>query len=231
MENHTTEWALLFPLRAGLFAMKSSSVDRLKKNLKESPSTCRLRMRRGSSMSDLDKVASNTLPDLVRSTTANQQLGASPASLPHSPHLSRSFLSSNTTSIRGSFGDLMNQKKYGSSQWSVRSETLIARTVPLSTVTPKQSPSPLAADLSLEGSLDETHGGPLTAAQRTKKLSRLIKQQRSVIQWKTMAECLVRIFDCFIRLSASCSFCLCEFLLELNRANLKNIIGRKLKTL
>ncbi|RZC39305.1 hypothetical protein BDFB_014314, partial [Asbolus verrucosus] len=196
VEAHTTEWALLFPLRAGMFAMKSSSVTRSVDHLKKkapADSPDRLRMRRGSSMSELDKMSSSPLPDLVRSTTANQHLGAGPASLPHSPHLSRSFLSSTTVSVRGSIGDLMNQKKYGSSQWSVRSETLIARTVPLSTVTPRQSPSPLTADLSLEGSLDEVCG-PLTAAQRTKKLSRLIRQQRSAFQKKTMAECLVRVF-------------------------------------
>ncbi|KXZ75740.1 hypothetical protein TcasGA2_TC035020 [Tribolium castaneum] len=169
MDSHSTEWALLFPLKAGLFTMKSST------SLKTNPSTPRLRMRRGSSMSDLDKLSS-TLPDLVRSTTTN-------TSLPHSPHLSRSFLSSNTPSVRGSIGDLMNQKKYGSSQWSVRSETLIARTVPLSTVTTK-SLSPLEV---------EVEEGPLTAAQRTKKLSRLIKQQRSVGQWR-IVESLVRSF-------------------------------------
>nr|XP_015840298.1 PREDICTED: uncharacterized protein LOC107399115 [Tribolium castaneum] len=172
MDSHSTEWALLFPLKAGLFTMKSST------SLKTNPSTPRLRMRRGSSMSDLDKLSS-TLPDLVRSTTTN-------TSLPHSPHLSRSFLSSNTPSVRGSIGDLMNQKKYGSSQWSVRSETLIARTVPLSTVTTK-SLSPLEV---------EVEEGPLTAAQRTKKLSRLIKQQRSVGQWR-IVESLVSDHVCF----------------------------------
>lgn len=58
---------------------------------------------------------------------------------------------------------------------------MIARTVPLSTVTPK-TPSPMEFE-------DE---GPLTAAQRTKKLSRLIKQQRSVGQWRTTVEWTVR---------------------------------------
>lgn len=50
----------------------------------------RLRMRRGSSMSDIDKIAlPGNIPDLVRSSTANHKLSASPASVPHSPYLSR----------------------------------------------------------------------------------------------------------------------------------------------
>lgn len=182
-DEHTTERALLFPLKAGLFTMKSStftrSVDRLKKNTKpkESTNDNRLKMRRGSSMSELDKLAAEPLPDLVRSTTATNHLSASPASVPHSPYLSRSYIS-NTTSVRGSIGDLMNQKKYGSSQWSVRSETLIARTVPLSTVTPRHSPSGLGQDV-LDFGDDDDLSGPLTTAQRTQRLSRLIKQQRN----------------------------------------------------
>lgn len=96
-EERTTERALLFPLKAGLFAMKSStitrSVERIKLKCtpsKSAPETSRLKMRRGSSMSELDKLtAPGVTTDLVRSTTANQQLSASPASLPHSPYLSR----------------------------------------------------------------------------------------------------------------------------------------------
>lgn len=191
--THTTEWALLHPLKTGLTAMKSSTVtrstDRVRKKgvVKEISEMSRLRMRRGSSMSELDKLSASPLPDLVRSTTTNQRLSASPAgSLPHSPYLSRSFLSSNMTSVQGSIGDLMNQKKYGSSQWSIRSETLIARTVPLSTVTPRHSPPALSAELSMESTLEEIDlCGPLTTAQRTQKLSRLIRQQRAVIQRKT----------------------------------------------
>ncbi|KAJ8932399.1 hypothetical protein NQ314_014693, partial [Rhamnusium bicolor] len=195
-DTRTTEFALLFPLKAGLFTMKSSSVarsaERIKKKsgAKEIPTHSRLRMRRGSSMSDLDKMSQEPLPDLVRSTTATQQLSVSPAgSLPHSPYLSRSFLSSNTTSVRGSIGDLMNQKRFGSSQWSVRSETLIAKTVPLSTVTSRQSPTPRhSQSLSMEDTLrdDDDVCGPLTAAQRTQRLSRLIKQQRACLQWKSV---------------------------------------------
>ncbi|KAL3279650.1 hypothetical protein HHI36_017156 [Cryptolaemus montrouzieri] len=191
--THTTEWALLFPLKTGLFAMRSSntrSTDRLKTktSVKKISENERIRMRRGSSLSELDKLAENTLPDLVRSTTTQHQLSLSPASLPHSPFLSRSLMSSNTASVRGSIGDLMNQKKFGSSQWSVRSETLIAKTVPLSTVTPRHSPPSVSCELSMENTLDEFDTlGPLTAAQRTQKLSRLIKQQRSAIHRKTVS--------------------------------------------
>lgn len=223
-KHHTTEWALLFPLKAGLFTMKSStmtrSAERIKKktSCKEMPtsssSSCnnnnnRLGMRRGSSMSDLDKMSNRTtLPDLVRSTTANQHFSTSPVSLPHSPCLSRSFLSSNTTiSVRGSIGDLMNQKKYGSSQWSVRSETLIAKTVPLSTVTPRHSPPPVETSSNCitiqvndeqnnveDDDDDDGPCGPLTAAQRTQRLSKLIKQQRISLQRKSQ---MVRIYKYF----------------------------------
>lgn len=196
--HHSTEWALLFPLRTGLFSMKSStvtrSVERIKKKnpAKYVAATGDTRMRRGSSLSDLDKLSANTLRDLVRSTTANQQLSASSASVPHSPYLSRSYLSSNTASVRGSIGDLMNQKIHGSSQWSVRSETLIAKTVPLSTVTPRQSP-PLQyveVDKGKEDLLDEAASGPLTVAQRTQRLSRLIKQQRNSLNHHRYTVCL-----------------------------------------
>lgn len=193
-DKHSTEWALLFPLKAGLFSMKHSSItrsaDRLKKksNAKDLPESNRLRMRRGSSMSELDKLSGGLLPDLVRSTTANHQLSTSPASLPHSPCFSRSLLSTTSPSVRDSIGDLMNQKKYGSSQWSVRSETLIARMVPLSTVTPRQSPpgSVPKEDVSMDSVIcDETdNNGPLTTAQRAQRLSRLIKQQRSTLTKK-----------------------------------------------
>ncbi|KAK5649190.1 hypothetical protein RI129_000219 [Pyrocoelia pectoralis] len=189
-DKHSTEWALLFPLRAGLFSVRHSGVtrshDRIKKKRpsKETPKDDRLGMRRGSSMSELDKLSSSgLLPDLVRSTTAHHQLSASPASVPHSPYLSRSGISTASHSVRDSIGDLMNQKKYGSSQWSVRSESLIARLVPLSTVTPRQSPPEMGpkSDVSIHSFISEEsdNSGPLTTAQRAQRLSRLIKQQRS----------------------------------------------------
>lgn len=189
-DSHTTEHALLFPLKAGLFTMKSSkthSADQLKKSThpKKIPDTSRLKMRRGSSMSELDKLQAGPLPDLVRSTTANNQLSLSPASVPHSPYLSRSVLST-TTSVRGSIGDLMNQKKYGSSQWSIRSETLIARTVPLSTVTPRHSPPGHRTEFLEEAFQVDLPSGPLTVAQRTQRLSKLLKQQRASISYRQM---------------------------------------------
>lgn len=194
-DAHSTEWALLFPLKAGLFTMKSSTVtksaEQLKKNYKHKniPDSNRLNMRRGSSMSELDKLSAGLLPDLVRSTTANNHLSLSPASVPHSPYLSRSIVS-NTPSVRGSIGDLMNQKKYGSSQWSIRSETLIAKTVPLSTVTPKQSPPGSRHEyLDEDAFADDDTLGPLTAAQRTQRLSRLIKQQQTHLTRKHMMVC------------------------------------------
>lgn len=187
----STEWALLFPLKAGLFAMKSSlssrSVARSEKDDKDGFSKknppSRARMRRGSSLSDLDKLQSKPiLPDVVKSTEKCSE------SLPHSPALSRTNLQLGSSSVRGSIGDLMNMKKYGGSNWSVRSETLIAKAVPLSTVTSKQSPS---IDRSMEDDLEnEVHdefpitGKPLTCAQRTQRLSKLIKKQQRRWQLK-----------------------------------------------
>ncbi|KAL0118448.1 hypothetical protein PUN28_009244 [Cardiocondyla obscurior] len=191
----STEWALLFPLKAGLFAMKSSlsskSVSRgekerdrlsLKKNLAP-----RAKIRRGSSLSDLDKLQSKAiLPDVVKSTEK-----CCSESLPHSPALSRTNLQLGSSSVRGSIGDLMNMKKYGGSTWSVRSETLIAKAVPLSTVTTKQS-SPI--DKSMEDNLEDelqdefpVSGKALTCAQRTQRLSRLIKKQRRIMVFSPSA--------------------------------------------
>ncbi|XP_043478963.1 uncharacterized protein LOC122509189 [Leptopilina heterotoma] len=184
MENKgkSTEWALLFPLKAGLFAMKTSISPRNispreKEKFPKEKYGQRVRIRRGSSLSDLDKLIQNksTLPDVVRSTTEKGS-----ESLPHSPAFSRTNLQLGSPQVRGSIGDLMNLKKYGGSTWSVRSETLIARVVPLSTVTPKQS-SPVERDE--EDFLDDfleyqTAGEPLTCAQRTVRLSKLIKKQR-----------------------------------------------------
>ncbi|KAG5893614.1 hypothetical protein JTB14_006284 [Gonioctena quinquepunctata] len=128
-------------------------------------------MRRGSSLSNLDQI-SQALPDLVRCTTADNHLFvASDDHLQNSPNASRSFLaSSNTMSIGGSFGDLMNMKQFGSSQWSLRSESLIAKTVPLSTVTSKNH---------AKNYFPDEMNVSLTAAQRTLRLSKLIEQQRN----------------------------------------------------
>lgn len=189
MDAHekSMERALLFPLKAGLSAMKSSlyskSVSRSEKDVKETASKKtiqpRARMRRGSSLSDLDKLQSKTiLPDVVKSTEKCSE------SLPHSPALSRTNLQLGSSSVRGSIGDLMNMKKYGGSNWSVRSETLIAKAVPLSTVTPKQSSPVERSEDDLEGEMEDefpVSGKPLTCAQRTQRLSRLIKKQKRMM--------------------------------------------------
>lgn len=176
--GRNTEWALLFPLKAGLFAMKSSTKVKVTKS--KSSDKDRSKMRRGSSLSELDKLTVNSA-DFMRSATASQHLAASPVSLPQSPYLSRSLLSSNATSLKGSIGDLMNLKKYGSSQWSVRSESLIARTMPLTTVTTRPSPreSMLVIPCDFEDEWWDVKG-PLTTAQRTQKLSRLIERSTEI---------------------------------------------------
>ncbi|EFN64437.1 hypothetical protein EAG_00867 [Camponotus floridanus] len=183
----STEWALLFPLKAGLFAMKSSlslkSVNRSEKENKErflkKSFQPRAKIRRGSSLSDLDKLQSKrSLPDVVKSTEKCSE------SLPHSPALSRTNLQLGSNSVRGSIGDLMNMKKYGGSNWSVRSETLIAKAVPLSTVTSKNSQVGKSVDDDLENELQDEFsisGKPLTCAQRTQRLSRLIKKQKRMM--------------------------------------------------
>ncbi|XP_029166172.1 uncharacterized protein LOC114936974 [Nylanderia fulva] len=90
-----------------------------------------------------------------------------------------------SSSVRGSIGDLMNMKKYGGSNWSVRSETLIAKAVPLSTVTTRRNSQ---VEKSVEDDLEDEQqnespisGKPLTCAQRTQRLSRLIKKQKRMM--------------------------------------------------
>lgn len=167
-------------------SLSSKSVSREKeRTIKEKilpQAHFRNRIRRGSSLSDLDKLhAKIPLPDVVRSTEK-----CCSGSLTHSPAFSRTNLELASSHVRGSIGDLMNLKKYGGSNWSVRSETMIAKVVPLSTVTPKQSP-PLEKDLEeicrdIEdyqvSQVDLGSCGPLTCAERTQRLSRLIKKHR-----------------------------------------------------
>lgn len=100
----------------------------------------------------------------------------------------------------GSFGDLMNQKKFYSSQWSVRSETLIAKTVPLSTVTPRHSPTPSCWGIfPMEDVESNADGGPLTSVQRTNKLSKLIRHQKNFLKWKNQVVCKFLFFMIFWR--------------------------------
>lgn len=219
-DDKTTEWALLFPLKAGLFPVKSSTMSRTesrkahhhlsalglnihKKVLRkksseaepdmEPPTGQRLRMRRGSSMSELDKIQSaGGLPDLIRSSTNQSQLGSAQSTLllkgygsvPHSPAMSRNLISvTRTYSNQGSIGDLMNLKRFGGSSWSVRSETLIAKAVPLSTVTPKLSPGsppspPTPPPMPRPPPTVVVSTSAMTAAQRTQRLSRLLRDTR-----------------------------------------------------
>lgn len=113
-EKFQSDRTILHTLKTEFLKMKSSNVSpcvnvtKKKSGAKHCETLChhpqqrRLGMRRGSSMSDLEKLSQEPLPDLVRSTTTNYQLSASPVgTLSQSPNLSRSFVSSNTTSIRG----------------------------------------------------------------------------------------------------------------------------------
>ncbi|KAJ9574569.1 hypothetical protein L9F63_008265, partial [Diploptera punctata] len=161
------------------------------------PAPAAMKLRRRSSMSDIDKGTSQSSHHLRVS-------GDGYDSVPHSPGTPRR---SNTPDIGAcsSIGDLMNLK-YRGSTWSVRScqETLIAKMVPLDTVTPRGSapPSPLQdhkqQDLSHIGSkesdtsssefedeLDDVVNGmpqrKLTCSERTRNLSRLIRRQRGSI--------------------------------------------------
>jgi hypothetical protein len=177
----------------------------------------RMKMRRRSSMSDIDKFTSSVgrSPDLARyagssNTPSSYHLRVSGDGYDSVPHIPGTPRRSNTPDIGacGSIGDLMNMKRYGGSSWSVRSctETIIAKTVPLSTVTPRGSapPSPLedhkqqselpriddrnseqfSSSENVEDEETEEDSGPppkLTCSQRTERLSRLIRQQRASI--------------------------------------------------
>lgn len=191
----STEWALLFPLRAGLFSVKSSVVSLETERRMASTAASlhgsteelapRLRLRRRSSMSDLDKIAG---------------LKAEP---------SRSATSHSCDSTRGSIGDFMNYKRFGGSGCRL-GDSALARTMPLSTVTtrsreefsrqPSTDSLPRARKFGLVFSenlliqyaearastcledVDGEDSGPLTGSQRTERLSRIIREQRSTHQ-------------------------------------------------
>ncbi|XP_028982489.1 uncharacterized protein LOC107045789, partial [Diachasma alloeum] len=176
-----TEWALLFPLKAGLFAVKTSissrTINRGREDVLDGKEArMRSKMRRGSSLSDLDKLhRKSNQPDAAGSMKNCFE------SLPQSPALSRANLQLSSAQVRGSIGDLMNMKKYGDSNWSVESESLIAKFIPLSTVTSQQkcSPTERGDDDSADKSCVETETPELlSCARRIRKLSRLIKSQR-----------------------------------------------------
>ncbi|OXU18610.1 hypothetical protein TSAR_010306 [Trichomalopsis sarcophagae] len=187
--DRSTEWALLFPLKAGLLTMKSSFFNNGLR-AESMYNISKTRIRRGSSLSDLDryqpKISSSNV--IYSSERTNEIVSFMPA-------LSNSNLKMLSNQECGSIGDMMNLKKYGGSNWSVRSESLIAKTVPLSTVTPKQSPQ---HEISTENIIFEIdicrqamqndhekelliYSKSLTCAQRTLRLSKLIKQQYNVV--------------------------------------------------
>ena len=195
--------------------MKDNDAGKLDENY---PSTSaamnnRIKLRRRSSMSDIDKFInsgggiSTDFGQSGRGTQSSHHLrvsGDGYDSVPHSPGTPRR---SNTPDIGAcsSIGDMMNLK-YRGSTWSVRScqETLIAKMVPLDTVTPRGSapPSPLQEhkqrDMSrtdsrdsdtfsseyedeLDDVVNNTPQRKLTCSQRTRNLSRLIRRQRGSI--------------------------------------------------
>ncbi|KAF6210480.1 hypothetical protein GE061_013586 [Apolygus lucorum] len=160
-EIKKTEWALLFPLKAGLLSLRSSASLELKPaGPPGSPVIpARLRLRRGSSMTDLGR------PPPLSPVHLAPGVGHQPS---------------------GSIGDLMNMKRYYGSSGDVTLENIIARTVPLSTVSPRPSRQ---LDLALDPESPRRSPRPSpkiealpenpTTQQRAQRLSRLISQQRN----------------------------------------------------
>ncbi|CAB3386059.1 Hypothetical predicted protein [Cloeon dipterum] len=154
-ERMCTQFALLYPLRAGLFGVKSGSSTSLPAPNKLEPRPVAMRerahqlcRRRGSSMSELDKVQIQQLERgrLDERRDAQQQRTSGYDTAPHSPALHRRAFLDSADNVRGSIGDLMNLKQYGS-VWSVRSATeSIAHAVPLATVTPRRMAEPTSEE-------------------------------------------------------------------------------------
>ncbi|KAK3916295.1 Peroxisomal biogenesis factor 6, partial [Frankliniella fusca] len=115
----------------------------------------RLRMRRGSSMTDLDRLGT-AMTATLGATLTRVSSGADAADMDHHMDHLDHMDTGGRQSCCSSFGDLMNWKRFGDgvaaagggggvglrggSSWSLAtSDTLIARTVPLSTVTPRST--------------------------------------------------------------------------------------------
>ncbi|KAK7789209.1 hypothetical protein R5R35_009627 [Gryllus longicercus] len=152
-----TDWALLAPLRAGLFVVRSTTAVNASPPRSPSPPQSpppqppppgseRLRRRRRSSMSDLQR------PRAYSPSAAEAR----------SPVMSR-------RSAAGSIGDLMNMMSGSAS--SVRSDTLVARRVPLTTVTPTRAGSPVSAPGSPPGERDDGVAEPLCVRVRVPSLA------------------------------------------------------------
>ncbi|XP_049847990.1 uncharacterized protein LOC126305263 [Schistocerca gregaria] len=161
-EEHTTQWALFFPLQAGMSAFKSSlspSPDSPQPPPTPPPTyhqPARHGLRRRSSLPDLDKLS----PALAR---LRPGAASATGSAPHSPG--------------GSIGDLMNLKCFGCTPTG--GEATVSRTVPLSTLG-NAAPGAGAAS----GPRRRTAPPPppprrpLSCSQRTERLSRLIRQSQ-----------------------------------------------------
>jgi hypothetical protein len=210
-ERIGTQFALLYPLRAGLFGVKSGSSTSLPAAPKVEDSTTanatgvraksrRFSQRRGSSMTELDRVQVQ-LPDSETDepqelqcpvTTCYQRTSGADAV---TPVLQRRVFLNSSDNIRGSIGDLMNLKQYGS-VWSVRSATdSIAAAVPLTTITSRRMlEAPEEADANEMAPVDEDQvpplphpARPLTTIQRTERLSRLIRSNAKMVRRKNVS--------------------------------------------
>lgn len=123
---------LLQPLLRGAGA-RSGSATSLPPAAPQAVGALRFGQRRGSSMSELDKVP----PDAPTTPGVVEDKGVDAAPSGAATPLRRRALDS-SGDVRGSIGDLMNMKQYGS-VWSVRSATEgIAAVVPLTTITHKR---------------------------------------------------------------------------------------------
>jgi hypothetical protein len=219
-EDCSTQLALLFPLRAGLFSVRSGSSTSLPPPQREMAVTReesidirntkgRQGRRRGSSMSELDRFQIAHLQQKSRENhheehdneqdqptlSLEMPRGSGYDTAPHSPALNRRNLLED--SVRGSIGDLMNLKQYGS-MWSVRSATeSIAQAVPLTTVTQRKMAvhetvtravsQPVCQQIPLQ---QPPVLECLTTSQRTERLSRLIRKQQSYKPSK-VSECML----------------------------------------
>jgi hypothetical protein len=148
---------------------------------------------------------------------------------PHSPAMPRRVML-DTDSVRGSIGDLMNLKQYGS-MWSVRSATeSIAHAVPLTTVTQKRMivnetitrSSSVNICVNLQPPTDcmdtQEPAELLTTSQRTERLSRLIREQRSAktVQVSTNKH-QINFILCALPVRTNCSSSLFITILMLTR--------------
>ncbi|XP_054287990.1 uncharacterized protein LOC129003719 [Macrosteles quadrilineatus] len=172
MGDKNTTMGLFFSLKPSLMMVKTSPLAEVpevevEEEVEPPPSSARLRSRRRSSMSDLDTLRSpRTMPD--------RKLGLA-----------------GSGALTGSFGDLMNLKKYsGHGVQSSSMESVIARTLPLSTVTsPGPVPVPRTRKLPLTPPGPPPNARrPLTCSQRAERFSRLLDKQKTI-----PSVCLVRV--------------------------------------